>query len=200
MKADIELPGIAIILAVFSLVLIFHFTYNNQGKSVSSRSVAQSAGASQAPPSLPLHLKIPAIKVDAAIEDVGVTPGGAMAVPGNTAQVGWFKLGPRPGEKGSAVIAGHFDGVNGEPEVFYNLYKLKKGDKLYIEESNGTSVTFIVREIRTYNSGYADEVFSSSDSAHLNLVTCDGVWDGVKKSYSKRLVVFADIAKGVNPL
>jgi hypothetical protein len=34
----------------------------------------------------------------------------------------------------------------------------------------------------------------SNDKAHLNLITCDGVWDVTKKSYSKRLVVFADIA------
>jgi hypothetical protein len=55
-------------------------------------------------------------------------------------------------------------------------------------------MAFVVRESRTYNPGYAEEVFSANDGAHLNLVTCDGVWDGAKKSYSKRLVIFADIS------
>lgn len=118
-----------------------------------------------------------------------------MAVPSNIVDVGWFNLGPRPGEKGSAVIAGHFDGENGEAGVFANLDNLKVGDKLYIEDDKGTTTSFMVRESRMYNPGYADDVFSSSDGAHLNLVTCDGVWDGVKKSYSKRLVVFADIIR-----
>jgi LPXTG-site transpeptidase (sortase) family protein len=107
--------------------------------------------------------------------------------------VGWFEPGPRPGEIGSAVIAGHVDGESGEPAVFTNLYKLKEGDKLYIEDDKGGSIAFVVRESRTYDPGYADEVFIQNDNAHLNLITCDGVWDGVKKSYSKRLVVFTDI-------
>ena len=136
---------------------------------------------------------IPVINVNAVIQYVGVTPKGAMAVPNNATDVGWFKLGPRPGEKGSAVIAGHFDGENGEAGVFTNLNKLKKGDKLYIKNDKGISITFVVRESRIYNPGYANDVFSGSSSAYLNLITCDGVWDGAKKSYSKRLVVFADI-------
>jgi len=192
MKSELNLPGLVIVLAVLFLVLLFHFTYYNHGKSVSPR-LSQGTGVSEASPGLPMRLKIPSLKVDAAIEDVGVTPGGAMAAPGNTVQVGWFKLGPRPGEKGSAVIAGHLDGIHGEAGVFIDLYKLKKGDKLYIEDDKGKSMTFVVQESRTYNPGYAEEVFSSNDGAHLNLVTCDGAWDGTIKSYSKRLVVFTDI-------
>ena len=65
---------------------------------------------------------------------------------------------------------------------------------MYIKDDQGTTISFIVRESRTYDPGYADDVFSQNDRVHLNLVTCDGVWDGVKKSYSKRLVVFADIS------
>jgi hypothetical protein len=39
----------------------------------------------------------------------------------------------------------------------------------------------------------ATAVFISNDgSSHLNLITCDGVWDKQAKQYSKRLVVFAD--------
>jgi len=138
---------------------------------------------------------IPKINVNAAIQNLGVTAKGEMDVPSNVVDVGWFKLGPRPGERGSAVIAGHFDGVNGGAGVFINLNKLKEGDRLYIKDSKGISIAFVVRESRIYNPGYADEVFSGTGSAHLNLVTCDGVWDGVKKSFSKRLVVFADIVR-----
>jgi len=142
----------------------------------------------------PMRLKIPKINIDAAIEYVGISSNGSMGVPNNTTDVGWFRLGPRPGEKGSAVIGGHLNGENGEPGVFANLHKLKEGDKLYIEDDKGTSLAFVVRQSRTYNSGYADNVFNQNDSAHLNLITCDGVWDETKKDYNKRLVVFTDIA------
>lgn len=179
--------------AVLSLLLLFHLTQGTNGKSVSQNSVSKSQVVDKAFPGLPMRLKIPAININVAIQPLGVTPKGEMEVPSNTVDVGWFKLGSRPGERGSAVIAGHFNGESGEAGVFTNLYKLKEGDKLYIEDNKGTSIAFVVREKHTYDPGYADNVFSRSDSAHLNLVTCDGVWDGAKKSYNKRLVVFADI-------
>jgi len=74
-----------------------------------------------------VRLKFPSINVDAAIQYVGVTSKGEMGVPSNDNDVGWFEIGSRPGQVGSAVIAGHFDGKNGEAAVFFNLYKLKRG-------------------------------------------------------------------------
>lgn len=176
--------------AVLSLLLLFLLNK----KPISRNSVPQNPVVSNVAPGLPVRLTIPTINVNAAIEQVGIAPSGEMDVPASTVDVAWFKLGYRPGEKGSAVISGHVDGKNGEPAVFINLYKLKKGDTLYIEDDKGTSIAFVVRESRTYNPGYAEEVFTVNDTAHVNLVTCDGVWDGAKKSYSKRLVVFADIS------
>lgn len=185
LRAFVRQPSLIIALAVFSLLLLFLLT---QG-------VPQGRVAIKAPLGTPVRLMIPAISVDASIQQVGVTSKGEMGIPSNIADVGWFELGPRPGEKGSAVIAGHVDGENDEAGVFANLYKLKGGDKLYIKDDKGTVTPFIVRESRIYNPGYAEEVFSLNNSAYLNLVTCDGTWDGAKKSYSKRLVVFSDIAR-----
>jgi LPXTG-site transpeptidase (sortase) family protein len=143
---------------------------------------------------LPVRLSIPKIKVDAAVQYVGLTSAGAMETPKDPAEVGWYSLGPRPGENGSAVIAGHFGWENGIPAVFDKISTLRKGDKIYVEDGKGAIITFVVREIRTYDpTAEASEVFDSSDEkAHLNLITCEGVWDAVSKSYSKRLVVFAD--------
>jgi len=143
----------------------------------------------------PMRLKIPSINVDAAVEYVGVTSKGAMDVPINTIDVGLFKFGAYPGETGNAVIAGHYDGETGKPGVFANLNELKKGDKLYINYANGISLVYVVRESRLYDPGFSKDVFSVSNGNHLNLITCDGVWDAGKKSYSKRLVVFTDIAQ-----
>ena len=189
MKAYIKRVLLIIVFILFSLLLLFYII---QG--INEKSVSQSQVVTKVSLGLPVRLKIPAINVNAGIQYVGVTSNGAMDVPSNTVDVGWFDLGPRPGETGSAVIAGHFDGQNGEAGVFTNLNKLKKGDKLYVDYGNRKSIIFVVRESRIYNPGYADDVFSSSDGIHLNLVTCDGVWDGTKKNYSKRLVIFADIA------
>jgi len=143
---------------------------------------------------LPLRLKIPSLKIDAAVESVGLTPDQLMDVPKSLDNVGWFQLGRRPGETGSAVIAGHFGLKENRALVFDNLHKVGVGDKIYIIDDQGITITFVVREIREFEAtANTTEVFSSSDAlAHLNLITCQGTWDKASKSYDKRLVVFAD--------
>lgn len=141
----------------------------------------------------PVHLTIPKINVDSDVEYVGLTSGGAMDVPKGP-DVAWFDLGPRPGEDGTAVIAGHYGIKDGKGSVFDNLYKLRKGDKVYIKDDKGMTISFVVRETRRYNpKDDASDVFGTNvGKSHLNLITCEGVWDKVSQSYSERLVVFTD--------
>ena len=187
--------------AYFSL-LLFYFNNISIKKPVTQESIAQDLIPQDQiinkliSPGLPIFLTIPTINIQANIQDLGINSDGEMDVPNNIADVGWFKLGSRPGEKGSAVIAGHFDGENGKG-VFANLNKLKEGDKLYVKDNNGELFVFVVRESHIYDPGYVEEVFNSNDSPHLNLITCDGVWDENKKSYNKRLVVFADLETNI---
>jgi len=144
----------------------------------------------------PSRLMIPKINVDVGFEYVGLTGDGAMDVPKIPTDVAWFELGPRPGEIGSAVVAGHFGWKNGIAAAFDNLYKLQRGDKLYVVDETGTTTTFVVRGLRTYGENKnASDVFTSSDGeSHLNLITCEGIWDQVGKSYSNRIVIFTDKA------
>lgn len=137
---------------------------------------------------------VPAIRVDAVVLSVGLASDGAMDTPKSPSDTAWFELGPSPGDPGSAVIAGHYGWKNNMPAVFDDLSALRRGDKIYVENEKGETTTFIVRESRLFDEKEnAADVFSSSDGkAHLNLVTCEGVWSKDTKSYSKRLVVFTD--------
>jgi LPXTG-site transpeptidase (sortase) family protein len=206
-KSSLMQQSLQLVFATFCIILLFFYS---NGLSIIKTNQIQTLSAAQLPKTnkqilgfsaqkesqaFPVRLKIPKINVDAAIKSVGITPKGEMEVPNNIVDVAWFALGPRPGERGSAVIAGHLVGDNSEAGVFVNLYKLNAGDKLYVKDDKGKSIIFTVRGSHVYDPGYADDVFSSSDSAHLNLITCDGIWDGAKKSYTKRLVVFADITE-----
>ncbi len=144
-------------------------------------------------PGLPVRLKIPSIKVDAAVESVGMTTKGAMDVPKDPDNVGWYSLGVRPGGKGNAVLAGHLDWYKGKTAVFQNLKNLRKGDLLSIETDKGKFLPFVVREIHSYDPNeIVPEVFQKSDGSHLNLVTCGGLWDKQRKIYRERLVIFTD--------
>lgn len=141
--------------------------------------------------SLPLKLIIPAINVSANIESVGINSQGEMDTPKDTTNVGWFNLGPLPGATGSAVMAGHFNDKNNNLAIFANLDKLKIGDTIIVENNNSEKNIFTVFKVKVYDSIIAPDVFDKSDGVYLNLVTCDGVWNKSKQSYSQRLVVFA---------
>ncbi len=142
----------------------------------------------------PVRLEIPEINIDAPIESVGQTSSGAMAVPVGPVDVAWYELGPRPGENGSAVIAGHEGWKYGIPAVFDNLNKLKPGDEIYVVDNVGSTTSFVVSGTQMFGeNSSASEVFVSNDGlAHLNLITCEGIWNASKQSYSGRLVVFTN--------
>lgn len=146
------------------------------------------------PQGLPVRLKIPAIGVDSLIEDALITPDGRMDVPAGSKNVAWFSLGPHPGKVGSAVIGGHFGINKGVKFVFYDLDKLRVGDKIYIENDKGDTLAFVVRSISLFGrDDDATTVFTSNDGlAHLNLITCEGIWNRVNDTYPERRVVFTD--------
>ncbi len=188
-----SLIALGIIGIVFSSGVIFFLngSYAKLASTTSGLTPRILQGTNQG---LPIRLRIPKIKVDAAFEYVGVTSDGAMGVPKGPADVAWLNLGPRPGEKGVAVVAGHFGWKNGIPAAFDNLSKLSKGDVVYVEDESGATTAFVVRELRTYGENEdASSVFDATDGrAHLNLITCEGIWNAAQKSYSDRLVVFTD--------
>lgn len=149
----------------------------------------------QASSGVPTRIKIPKIKVDIALESVGLNPDGVVGVAKSLGNAAWYDLSSRPGDNGSAVINGHYGRLkNGKMGVFTNLNKLRKGDKISTTDSEGLSTTFVVREIRKYDlKEDATEVFyANDDNSHLNIVTCIGVWNKITKTYSNRLVIFAD--------
>jgi LPXTG-site transpeptidase (sortase) family protein len=186
------LLAIAIAAVAFSPILFFLLDKNSPALAAKTYKFEYGETANLG---VPVRLKIPSINVDAALESVGLTPGGAVGVPKGTENAAWFDLSPRPGEKGSAVIDGHYGWwKNNTPTVFNNLGKLRKGDKLYVQDETGVIITFVVRESRKFNPGAdAAGVFASGDGkSHLNLITCDGVWNDASKNYPDRLVVFTD--------
>ncbi len=145
----------------------------------------------------PVNLKIPIIGVVSKVEHVGLTKDGAVDAPSGPKNVGWYNLGPRPGENGVAIIDGHSGWKGNLPAVFDNLYKLRVDDKIYIEDSLGNILVFNVIKIKIYTPGedYTDVFVPKSNGAYLNLITCSGLWNNIKKSSSDRLVIFTELVK-----
>lgn len=138
------------------------------------------------------RLTIPALKINAKIQDVGITSKGNMSTPNNFFDVGLYKYGPIPGDTGSSVIDGHVNNGFGFNAVFGNLKNIKIGDDIYVEIEKGTKIHFVVTSTSIYDyNAQAREVFEQSDGSYLKLITCSGNWIKDLRTHDKRLVVNA---------
>jgi len=146
---------------------------------------------------IPTKIIIPKLNIDANIQDVGITRSGKMATPeGETIyqDVGWYRYGPRPGEVGSAVMAGHFDNGYNKPAVFYKIAELVPGDTITVSYPDGQVANFLVKEKETYPIADAplEKIFGNNGKKMLKLITCEGEWNPISKEYSERTVIFAE--------
>lgn len=145
----------------------------------------------------PVRLKIPAIRVDAAVERVGKAADGSMDVPTSFESTAWYQLGARPGEPGNAVIDGHVDSTMGKA-VFWDLRKLVRGDQIIVVGDDGVERRFVVTDTGKYATAEVPlmRVFGPAPGAHLNLITCDATttFNRATESYDGNFVVYADAA------
>jgi LPXTG-site transpeptidase (sortase) family protein len=107
--------------------------------------------------------------------------------------VSWWKYGAKPGEKGSAVLAGHYKVESGAPGVFYKLNNVEVGDVVLLNDENGSKVKFQVidKKIFKLEDFPTREIYTNKDGESLNMVTCTGDYISSTGTYSHRLVVYA---------
>jgi|SRR5665647_861561 LPXTG-site transpeptidase (sortase) family protein len=144
--------------------------------------------------SVPVGLRIPAIGVAVSLSTLGLNPDRTVQVPTNYQQPGWFKLGPSPGQVGSAVILGHVDDRNG-PAVFFRLGSLKTGDKVEVSLANGVLAHFVVNTVAMYLKTQfpAQQVYASHGYSALQLVTCGGQFDTQAGHYLSNVVAYTTL-------
>lgn len=141
----------------------------------------------------PVRISIPALGINARVQQVGLTTSGRMANPNNFTDVGWYKHGTIPGSEGSAVIAGHVDNALGLYGVFARLEDIVPGSDIEITTDRKETLRFRVYNVQKYpyDKVPTDLIFNKHDDAYLNLITCAGSWVKDKKTYDERIVVFS---------
>jgi len=181
---------IAVAAVVFSYTLVHALWYAPDSE------VATAAPYVAATSTIPTRLIIPALNINANVQDVGLTAAGAMGTPNNFTDVAWYKLGPEPGQLGSAVIDGHVDNGLSLAGVFKHLVDIKVGDDVYVQEEDGSKLHFTVTDVETYPYENApnEQIFEQTDAARLNLITCEGVWVPAGRTYDHRLVVYTELS------
>ncbi|PYC88308.1 class F sortase [Streptomyces tateyamensis] len=147
------------------------------------------------PPSPPVRLRIPAIRVDARVTGLGLDSHGELTTPptGQHDLTGWYREGTAPGAFGTAVIIGHVDDQKG-PSVFYLLGKLHPGQTLTVTRQDNRTAVFTVDAVRTFpKAGFpSHSVYDATGRAELRLVTCGGHYDH-RNGYQANTVVFAHL-------
>ncbi|MFF5402486.1 class F sortase [Streptomyces misionensis] len=147
------------------------------------------------PPSPPLRIRIPSIRVNAPLMGLALTPSGSLDVPPAQDKnlAGWYEAGTMPGETGTAVVAGHVDNKEG-PAVFYDLGALKRDARIEIDRRDGTVADFTVDAVEVYAaSAFPDrKVYGAARRPELRVITCGG---GYSKTtgYQGNVVVFAHL-------
>jgi sortase (surface protein transpeptidase) len=156
--------------------------------------VAAAAHPAVAAHSVPVSLRIPAIGVSVSLSTLGLNADGSPQVPTKYQQPGWYKLGPAPGQTGSAVILGHVDDQSG-PAVFFKLGTLKAGDKVDVSLTDGVVVHFAVTDVATYLKAQfpSQKVYGSHGYSGLQLVTCGGKFDTATGHYLSNVVAFTKL-------
>jgi hypothetical protein len=150
--------------------------------------------------SAPVSLRVPAITLAVPLSSLGLNPDGSVQVPTNDVEPGWFRLGPSPGQIGSAVILGHVDTYQG-PGVFFQLRTLLDGDLVQVSLADGAVVTFAVTSVAQYTKTLfpADLVYTSQGTSELNLVTCGGAFDAATGHYLSNVVVYTSFVSATPP-
>jgi hypothetical protein len=146
----------------------------------------------------PVMLHIERLGVSASVIAVGVLPDGGMEVPDDVRVVGWYEAGiepVRPGDPGTAVLAGHRDSrVQGEGAL-HDLDELHPGDPIEVVHIDGRVSSWQVDELlSTPRDRLPTELLFARDGApRLALVTCGGSFDRRTRSYSHNTIVVASL-------
>lgn len=165
------------------------------GPTTAASPPAPTVAPSDAPAPRPGSVEIPVIGVLSDLVDLDLDESRHLEVPSDVDLAGWYVRGPRPGEDGPAVIAGHVDSTRG-PAVFWRLRDLQPGDEVRIHRVDGSMVTFVVDRLGRWPKSEfpTDEVYRRADGPELRLITCGGAFDDRAGSYLDNVVVFASLA------
>lgn len=145
----------------------------------------------------PKKILIRSVWIKGDIDQVGLARDGTIDTPsyeraGNAA---WYKHSPTPGEAGASVILGHVDSKK-DRAVFFELRRVKRGDRIEITRADGSKPVFTVDSIEQFakNDFPTERVYANTADPTLRLVTCGGRFDPAIKDYLDNIIVFATLA------
>jgi Sortase domain len=147
-----------------------------------------------AAPVAPTRLVVPALDVDAPVDEIGLIPGSdRLEIPAEVATAGWYGFGAGlDAAIGSVVVAGHVDDYRQGTGVFHDLWRVPLGATVSVTGDDGRVRRYEVVARRRYDKEELPaEVFAADVDRRLVLVTCGGEFDELTRHYEDNVVVYA---------
>lgn len=145
-------------------------------------------------PAPPVAVNIPSIGVEeATVVDVALDERGAVEIPDDVREVGWYRRGPRPGEDGNAFMTSHVDSRTQGRGVLFDLRRTEPGDPITVTHADGTRTDWeVVRRERITKGSYPmEQVFRFDGPPGLVIDTCGGAFDPSTGSYENIDIIYA---------
>jgi sortase (surface protein transpeptidase) len=179
--------------ALRSLVATSQSTTRPHPQPVANADTRSSAVDDTSLPAAPVTLSIPALQVQAPVEQVR-SARGSLGVPENPAHVGWWIGSALPGAlAGTVIIDGHVDSAVAGMGALFRLTDLGAGDQIVVTTTHQRQVHYVVeaRRVLSKANPLAAELFTTSGPPRLVLITCGGPFDRKTLSYEDNIVVVA---------
>lgn len=143
-------------------------------------------------PGAPVSLRLDRLGITASVVPVTMDSLGALAVPSDVHQLGWWKVSAKIGSAhGTVVIDGHVDSATQGRGSLFPLRDAVPGDVIVLSTLKG-DLRYVVAARRTYSkSELPKETFAKKGQARLVLITCGGKFDWATHHYAANVVVYA---------
>jgi hypothetical protein len=141
----------------------------------------------------PANLRVADVQLDMRVLPMGVDTAGAMELPADTAEAGWYRFGPAPGVAGTTVLAAHVDSLVTGLGAFARLRDVPVGAAVTVTTADGAAHGYRVTDVeRTPKTEVPlDLLFERSGAERLVLVTCGGEFDRSTGHYRDNVIVTA---------
>jgi hypothetical protein len=137
---------------------------------------ATQAPAAQVP--APVRVVVGGSPIDMPVVPVGIEDNGAMVLPDNHVELGWYRYGPAPGApEGAAVVAGHVDTLT-EVTPMARLKDVPPGTEVTVERADGSVLRYRTEVVELVHKRSLEDadLFRRTGGPVLHLVTCGGEW------------------------
>ncbi|MDH6707140.1 hypothetical protein P3T27_003869 [Kitasatospora sp. MAA19] len=152
-------------------------------------------------PSDPIRIRIPVVRLDAPVTTLGLDSRGHLQAPPEADRnlAGWYRGGASPGQRGTAILAGHVDNKAG-PAVFYHLGALRRGDRIEIVRADGAVAVYQLYAIEVHDrKDFPDDrVYRQAADAQLRVITCGGAYSD-EHGYEGNVVAYGFLADTTRP-